>query len=137
MALPNSRMVQGLQARMVEGFFTDLATVIYRTAGIPDEYGQPAYTEVETEVRCSFTESPRAGRDGTEKWTSYADIEEINAEIRFKGEKPNKGDRVETQSQYYRDGYEEQHYEPQTFEIVGIIDRDTFGYICALKKVSI
>lgn len=132
MVLPSKRFVEGLQKRTEQAFYTDVASILsYTTTGY-DEFGQPETTEVETEVRCSFTDKP-----DTETWASYADIEEIAAEIRFTGTKPHKGNKVELKSMYNRDAYETQVYADTTFEIIDIRDRDVFGYVCALKKVQI
>ena len=132
MVLPSKRFVQGLQKRTQQYIYTDVASILSYTVTGYDEYGQPTTTEVETEVRCSFTDKPDA-----ETWASYADIEKIQAEIRFVGDMPHKGDKVELKSMYNRDGYETQAYADPTFEIVDIRDRDVFGYVCALKKVQI
>jgi len=93
-----------------------------------DEYGQPVYTVTEKEVACSFTDRP-----SKESWANYADIESIEAEIRFVGDKPSKGDTVKLKSMYGETG----DYTMQEFEIIAIRDRDIFGYMCALKEVQI
>lgn len=132
MVLPSSNMVARLTGRMQSSFFVDVADIIYRTTGDPDEYGQPTYTETEAEVQCSFTDKP-----SKESWLNYADIENIEAEIRFMGDKPSKGDMVTLKSRFENESYQEQQYTPQTFEIVAIRDRDAFGYVCALKAVQL
>ena len=132
MVLPSRRLVESLQGRTVQGFFVDVADIIYRTAGTPDAYGQPTYTENEVEVQCSFTDKP-----SKETWAGYADIENIEAEIRFVNDKPNKGDRVRLKIRFSRVYYASQKYADQQFEIVAIRDRDVFGYVCALKAVQI
>lgn len=132
MVLPSKRLVESLQKRVEIGFYTDVASIISYTITGYDEYGQPEMTEVETEVACSFTDKP-----DVENWRDYADIEQIAAEIRFTGDKPSKGDKVELKSMYGRDANETQAYADTTFEIVDIRDRDVFGYVCALKKVQI
>ena len=132
MVLPSKRLVESLQGRTVKGFFVDVADIVYRTAGTPDSYGQPTYTEVEVEVACNFTDKP-----SRETWASYADIENIEAEVRFAGDMPSKGDRVRLKSRFNRIYYANQAYADQLFEIVAIRDRDVFGYVCALKAVQI
>lgn len=132
MVLPNKRLVEGLQNRVVTGFYTDVASIMAKAIDSYDEFGQPVYTITETEVACSFTDKP-----SKEDWESYADIESIEAEIRFTGDKPSKGDTVKLNSMYGRDISDEQAYTMQEFEIVAIRDRDVFGYVCALKEVQI
>jgi hypothetical protein len=105
--------------------------VSYSTTGA-DEFGQPTTTETETEVQCSFTDKP-----AVEKWTGYVDIEELVAEIRYVGAMPAKGDRVKLKSRFGRENYEEQRFAEQEYEIIGIRDRDIFGYVCALKWVQV
>jgi hypothetical protein len=132
MVLPNKRFVQSLQKRVEIGFYTDVASIMVKSIASYDEYGQPVYTITEKEVACSFTDKP-----SRESWANYADIESIEAEVRFVGDKPSKGDTVELKSMYGRDTYNEQGYTEQEFEIVAIRDRDAFGYVCALKQVQI
>jgi hypothetical protein len=136
MVLPSKRMVDSLSKRAQDGFFTDTATVNYRTVASLDSYGQPTYNTTSTEVSCSFTDKP-----SKEAWATYADIESIEAEIRFTGTKPSKGDTIKLSERFNRasDGStdDSQYYTEQTFEIIAIRDRDAFGYVCALKKVQI
>jgi hypothetical protein len=83
-------------------------------------------------VACSFTDKP-----AKETWANYADIENIEAEIRFKGTKPSKGDTVTLTHRFNRDDDDSQDFTAETFEIVAIRDRDVFGYVCALKAVQV
>jgi len=130
MKLPNKKMVERLQARASAYMFVDTATITYRTVSSYDSYGQPTYSSITSEVSCSFTDKP-----SSESWVGHADIETIQAEIRFVGTKPGKGDTVTLTHRFNRD--DDQDYTAGTFEIVGIKDRDVFGYVCALKKVSV
>jgi hypothetical protein len=132
MVLPNKRFVQSLQKRVEIGFYTDVASIMSNAIDSYDQYGQPIYAVTEKEVACSFTDKP-----SKEAWANYADIESIEAEVRFVGDKPSKGDTVKLKSMYGRDTYNEQGYTEQEFEIVAIRDRDVFGYVCALKEVQI
>jgi hypothetical protein len=132
MVLPNKRFVERLQKRVEIGFYTDVASIMSNTVDSYDQYGQPIYTVTEKEVACSFTDKP-----SKEAWANYADIESIEAEVRFVGDKPSKGDTVKLKSMYGRDAYNEQVYTEQEFEIVAIRDRDAFGYVCALKEVQV
>lgn len=133
MPLPSKKFVERLQARVAQDFFVDTATITYRTASTPDSYGHPSYTESTSEVSCSFTDKP-----AKEAWANYADIENIEAEIRFVGDKPSKGDRVTLTHRFERDNTDDQDFtQVASFEIVAIRDRDVFGYVCGLKKVQI
>ena len=126
--LPNKKLIERLAKRAQKYGYSGTATITYRTVSSHDSYGQPIYTESAVEVSCSFNESA-----SSEVWKDYLDVETIDAEIRFNGTKPSKGDTVTLTHIFNRDsGYEE-----QTFEIVGVKDRDAFGYICALKRVEI
>lgn len=133
--LPSKRTVERLQSRVSGGFYEGTAVIVRRTISSYDDYGQPVYTDVEDEVRCSFTDKLSA--EALEQWKPYADIESIQAEIRFTGDKPAKGDVIKLKSRFDRENYEKQRYTEQQFEIVGIRDRDVFGYVCALKEVQI
>jgi len=132
MRLPQRRLVESLQRRMDDGFFGDTAIITQYTETSKDEYGQPENTETLTQVACSFTDKP-----AKERWTTYADIEEIDAEVRFLGPKPNKGDRITLVNRFDRNVHAGQKYTEQSFEIVDIMDRDVFGYVCALKEAQI
>ena len=126
-------MVERLQKRVSNSFFVDTATITYRTVATYDTYGQPTYTTSTAEVSCSFSDKP-----SPEVWAGYADIENIIAEIRFVGTKPSKGDLVTLSHRFDRDDSDSQDFTAVTdFEIVGIKDRDVFGYVCALKKVAV
>lgn len=132
MVLPSKRLVESLARRTADGFFTDTATVTYKTVNTLDTYGQPTYTTTATSVACSFTDKP-----SKEIWANYADIEQIEAEIRFKGTMPSKGDTITLTHRFNRTDDDAQDYTAQTFEIIDIRDRDAFGYVCALKKVQV
>jgi hypothetical protein len=132
MMLPSKKFVERIQARASAYMFVDTATIIYRTVSSYDTYGQVTYTETSTVVSCSFTDKP-----SKETWGNGMDVENIEAEIRFVGTKPGKGDRVTLSHRFNRDDTDDQDYAAQTFEIVDIRDRDVFGYVLALKKVQI
>ena len=66
-----------------------------------------------------------------ENWQDFTDIERIDAEIRFTSPAPAKGDQVTLTGRFDGAGYVD-----KTFEIIGIRDRDTFGYVCALRAVT-
>ena len=136
MRLANKKLIERLQARTSAYFYGDTATITYRTASTYDSYGQVTYSESTDTVSCSFTDTPKDG-SGKESWAEYADIENIQAELRVVGTKPSKGDRVTLTHRFDRNDADDQDYTALTFEIVGVKDRDAFGYIVALKKVAI
>ena len=114
-----------LNSRIQKLAYSDICVFIDRAEGSLDTYGQPTVTETETRVSCSFTDSPKI-----EEWKSFADIEEIAAEVRFSNElvSPVSGDKVKIINRFKRHSFPD-----TTYEIVGIRDRGIFGYVCALK----
>jgi hypothetical protein len=82
---------------------------------------------VEIPVECSFTDKP-----SMEIWRDYADIGQVDAEVRFVGHDPNKADTFKIASRF--DGT---NHSNDTFEIIGISNRYAFGYVVALKKVAV
>ena len=132
MILPNKKLVERLQARASAYMFVDTATITYKTVNTYDAYGQPSYTTTTSEVSCSFSD-----KSSKETWAGHVDIENIEAEIRFVGTKPSKGDTVTLTHRFNRDDLDDQDYTAGTFEIVDIKDRDIFGYVCALKQVVV
>ena len=132
MMLPNKKLVERLQARTKAYMYVDTATITYKTLASLDDYGQPTYTTVATVVKCSFTDKP-----SKETWGNSVDIENIEAELRFAGTMPTKGDTVTLTHRFNRDDLDSQDFTASTFEIVDIRDRDVFGYVLALKKVQI
>lgn len=128
MRLPSARLVAQLQRRTAAGFYGDSAFLLIDVpTGSYDDYNNPATTETAVPIACSFTDKPTR-----ELWRDYADIEDIEAEIRFKGPTPTKGNRIKLAGRF--DGL---NYTDKTFEIVDINDRDAFGFVCALKAVSV
>jgi hypothetical protein len=132
MRLPNKKLIERLQKRTSDYFYGDVATITYRTVSTYDSYGQVTYSESTSTVDCSFTDKP-----SKETWAEYADIESVEAELRFVGSKPSKGDTVTLSHRFDRDDTDDQDFTAGTFEIVGVKDRDAFGYVVALKKVAI
>jgi len=125
--LPSARQVAELQRRTEDFFYGDTAAVLSDTVNSLDAYGQPNVTVTTTNISCSFTDKPNK-----ERWLVDADIEQIDAEIRFTSPAPAKGNRITLKGRFDGSGYTD-----KTFEIVGINDRDVFGYVCALKAVQI
>jgi len=90
-----------------------------------DTYGQPVVSVQELLIQCAFVDGGKA-----ETWTS-ADIEILDAEIYFDAFLPTKGATVKPVTRF---GVAVNN---KTFEIVGIQDRAEFGYVCALKAITI
>ena len=102
---------------------------VYITPADPnttDEYGQPSGTATETTLACSFTDKPNA-----ERWRGDVDIEQLAAEVRFSSLIPTKAGRVRIIKRFGVDVTE------KTFEVIGLQDRGDFGFVCALKAVSL
>lgn len=126
--LVNPRLAAQLQRKTEELFYSDLAVLLIDVpTGAYDEYNQPVMTENEIPIECSFTDNP-----AQEQWIGYADIQLLAAEIRFAAPTPGKGDRIKLTGRFGGIVAPIDEY-----EIIGIRDRGTFGYVCALKKVSI
>ena len=90
-----------------------------------DAYGQPAVSTAELLISCAFVDGGKA-----ESWKD-ADIEVLDAEIYFTGLTPTKGGRIRGVTRF---GI---LVSAHTYEIVGIQDRGAYGYVCALKAVTI
>ena len=90
-----------------------------------DEYGQPTTSTLELLIQCAFVDTGKA-----ENWRN-ADIEVLDAEIYLDAFAPTKGGRFKTITRFG------QPVTNKTFEIVGIQDRGAFGYVCALKVVTL
>ena len=126
--LASPRLVAQLQRRTAEGFYGDSAFLLVDVAdGTYDAYNNPVVTTTSVPLECSFSDKPKM-----ESWRDYADIEEIEAEIRFKAPTPTKGNRVKVTGRFDGDTYTD-----KTFEVVGIQDRGAFGYVCALKATAV
>jgi hypothetical protein len=90
-----------------------------------DEYGQPTVSTQELLIACAFVDGGKA-----ETWKE-ADIEVLDAEIYFDAFAPNKGATIKSITRFG------QTVTNKTFEIVGIQDRGVFGYVCALKAITL
>jgi hypothetical protein len=121
-------LVSQLQRLTEKYFYVDSASILVDTAtGAYDAYNNPIVTTTETALDCSFTDTP-----AMELWKNYIDVQEIAGEIRFKTPRPTKGNRIKITGRFGTTTYTD-----QTFEIIGIRDRDEFGYVCALKAVAL
>ena len=129
--LPNSRLTAQLQKLTRSQFYGDSASILQYAPGTLDSYGQAsAATTTTTAIACSFTDL--SGTAAMEKWMSLGDVAQVVAEIRWEGSPtPANGDEVTLTGRFDGTGMVD-----QTFEVVGIQDRDTFGYVCALQKVA-
>jgi|SRR3972149_5330548 len=128
MRIANTRLVTQLRIRMQKGFYVDSAYLLIDVpSGTYDEYNQPVITTSEVPIACSFTDKPKS-----ESWQDYADIENIEAEIRFLAPTPEKGNKIKIVGHFG-----DLSYHDKTFEIIGIQDRGLFGCVCALKATTI
>ena len=125
--LPSAQLVAQIQDITEEFFYSDTASILQDTVDSLGVYGNPSVTTTTTSISCSYTDKPNK-----EKWKGYADIEMISSEIRFSSPAPAKGNRVTLTGMYDGTGFVD-----KTFEIIGIKDRDAFGYMCALMAVQI
>jgi len=96
-----------------------------------DDAGQPVPTTNYEEVWCNWNDAIGRNRS-QERWESIGDVGDITAEVRVKGFTPNKGAHFELIVRYNKDVMN-----PVKFEVVDIKQRGKFGYVCALKDVSI
>jgi hypothetical protein len=126
--LPTQRLVRQLQRNASDAFFVDTAVLLQDVgSGAYDDNNTETVVTTSIPLQCSVTEKP-----SQENWKDYADIETVDAEIRFAGHSPTKGNRIKLTGRF-----ESLDYADKTFEIVGIRNRDAFGYVCALKAVAI
>ena len=127
MRLPSAGLVARIQYRVQNAAYSSTAYILIDTVTGADEYNAPTVTTSEVPIDCSFTD-----KVSSEAWQNFGDIGNVDAEIRFEGVRPLKGYRVRVVGRF--DG---QTYHDKDFEIVGIKDRDAFGYVCALKAVEL
>ena len=126
--LMNARLSAQLHRNVSSMLYSDRGYLVIDVfTGLYDDYNQPINVESEIAVECAFTDKPAA-----EKWKAYVDVEELAAEVRFAGPVPSKGDRFKLSGRFG-----ETDAINETYEIIGIRNRDTFGSVCALKQVGI
>lgn len=119
------RLASELMRRTETHTYTDVGYYIPAPTTL-DDYGQPATAGTETLIDCSFTDKPKM-----ETWRGDADIQEVEAEVRFTTPEPDKGGKFRLTERF------RQTVTERTFEIISIQDRGAFGYVCALKAVTI
>lgn len=126
--LSNDRLAKQIKRMTESEFYSDTGFVIKKVSGgTYDAYNQPVTTDSEIPVACAFTDSP-----SRERWQDIQDVENVDAEVRFVATKPEKGDRFKIVSRFASDAYTD-----VTFEIIGIRNRGTLGYVCALRRVQV
>lgn len=126
--LPNRNMVLRLHNKVSSQFYGDKAVLIHEFGtGSFDANNIETMQTFITDLACSFTD-----KVSMELWRDFADVEAIEAEIRFSGSFPKKGDKIKLTGRF--DGTT---YPDTTFEIVGIRNRDAMGWVCGLKVVNV
>jgi len=90
-----------------------------------DDYGQPTASVTTTEFSCACVDGGKA-----EAWKD-ADIKILDADIYFTDITPTKGGTIQITERFG------EAVTNKTFEIVGIQDRGAFGYVCALKAITL
>jgi len=126
----NKQLVDQIQQRTADGFYTDRANYIHRVkSGTQNAAGQHVYTDDVIPMDCSFTDKPDKFL-----WTEI-DFLKISFEIRFgpTDPKPEKGDLFELTSSL---GVEKDNPD-RRYRIVAILDRGLDGYVVGLEMVSV
>lgn len=117
-------MIQKSTERMA---YSDKGCIIRDVpGGTFDAYNHPVTTETKIPVDCSFTDKPTR-----EIWKEHVNLDVIEAEVRFSSVTPESSDRFEIVERF---GAEITN---NTYEVVGISARGAFGYVVALKAVSV
>jgi hypothetical protein len=96
--------------------------------GAYDIYNHKVMTESLVPVTCSFTDKPTLSI-----WKEHIDLEILLGEVRFNSDsEPTKGDKFKLVGRFGTS-----YYPDKTFEIAGTTNRDVFGFVCALKAVTV
>jgi hypothetical protein len=127
MRLASAALVARIQERVKSAAYSSTAFILIDEVTGADEYNVPTVTTSTVPVACSFTD-----KVSNEAWQSFADVQSVDAEIRFDEVIPLKGYRVRIAGRF--DGLTMHN---KDYEIIGIKDRDAFGYVCALKAVEL
>jgi hypothetical protein len=123
----SDRLASRIQRRTEAHAYTDAGYYIPAPdPNITDTYGQVTVSTTLIPVTCSFTDKPKM-----ETWRGDADVQGVEAEVRFATPAPSKGGKFKITERFG------QTVTSQAFEIIGIQNRGTFGYVCALKAVSL
>ena len=127
--LPNSRLTAQLSRVTKNYMFGDTGYLIKEVwNGSYDIYNHKIVTESLIPVDCSFTDKPTLSI-----WKEHIDLEILMGEVRFNSNsEPTKGDKFKLVGRFGT-----AYYPDKTFEIAGTTNRDTFGYVCALKAVTV
>lgn len=131
-ALPGALLVRSLQRQIREQFYKDQALLLIPTpTGAYDSYNNAVVTTTEVPVDCSFTDT-LIQRD-VEQWKDWADIETVDAQLRYAGPVPQKGWKVKLVSRFDATPYRDE----REYEIVAIQNRGQFGFVVALKAITV
>ena len=127
--LPNNRLVAQLQRITESNFYGDDGFIIKSIeSGSFDAYNKPITATSSISVQCSFTDKP-----SREIWKEHLDLEQIEGEVRFASQTPpTKGDKFKIVGRFGSPNYPD-----KTYEVIGIVNRDVFGYVVALKAVQV
>jgi hypothetical protein len=117
-------------ANMVEAqeihAYVDTAVYIHAPdPNVTDSYGQVTQPTTEYSGECAFVDQAKR-----ENWRE-ADIEQLDAEIFLTFITPTKGGTFRITHRFG------EAVTNVTFEVVGVQNRGAFGYVCALKAVSL
>lgn len=128
----HSRLAQALQRQIKDKFYGDRAVLLATVGtGTYDEYNHEVVTTTSIPIDCSFTDTLFV-RD-LEAWKDYVDVEAVNAQLRYAGVAPQKGWHVKLVSRFDGTPYRDE----REYEIVAIQNRADFGYVLALKAVTV
>jgi hypothetical protein len=132
---PSKRLTEAIHRETASGFYSDKATYYAEPSSTQnlDDAGQATATVQGTEIECAFSDNIR-NRQSIENWMSEADVQQIDAEIRFGGGVivPTKGGKFALTQKWDNPNFNDFMY-----EVVGIRDRGALGYMCALKRVTV
>ena len=127
MRIASADLVARIQERTKSAAYSSTAFLLIDTVTGVDEYNANIVTTSAVPISCSFTD-----KVSSEAWRNYADVQSVGAEIRFADATPLKGYRVRVSGRF-----DSLDMHNKDFEIIGIKDRDAFGYVCALKAIEL
>jgi hypothetical protein len=127
--LPNARLTAQLSRVTKQAMFGDTGYLIKEVgSGTYDIYNHEIMTLSNVPVVCSFTDKPTLSI-----WKEHIDLEILMGEVRFNSPtEPTKGDKFKLVGRFGT-----AYYPDKTFEIAGCTNRDVFGFVCALKAVTV